>query len=457
MGDETVNEPGVERQLEASDSRGWLSQFPAPLRDVALLRLVGSIGAGGVLYLTPMVFHREAFSASAVGQGLALAALAGTVGRFASGALLDRGLNCSVPVLLAVLFSALADSLLLGARSFGAFAAGQVLLGSAMGLYWPAIELAVPLCAPPVSSARGYALARSADALGIASGALIGALLAGLGRLRGIYLVDMACVAVLAVLLLRRPLPAAPRARRPGRSDWRRWLPPLLPMLAVAVLATAIPALMQSALPLDLVRGGLARGPLPENVGALLIGLQLALLLLIQWPVGRFLSERPVAVGLGISLICFALGTGLLALSALSSAGVLLVVLAQLPLALGEAAFLPTATEAVVELSPRHHQGLAMALFSQCFAISAFGGPLLAGWMLDGQRHGAGLWLVVALLCLLGLPLVARIERVQRQTLLRVLQGAGSSADALSGAVDDDEDDDGTPDILYRIGPEPRG
>ena len=86
--------------------RLWWFQFPAPLRELAMVRLIASIGAGGVLYLTPMVFHREAFSASAVGQGLALAAVAGTVGRFASGALLDRGLNCSVPVLLAVLFSA---------------------------------------------------------------------------------------------------------------------------------------------------------------------------------------------------------------------------------------------------------------------------------------------------------------------------------------------------------------
>ena len=55
-----------------------------------------------------------------------------------------------------------------------------------MGLYWPAIELAVPLSCEPVSSARGYALARSADAAGIAAGALLGALLAWGGRLRGI-------------------------------------------------------------------------------------------------------------------------------------------------------------------------------------------------------------------------------------------------------------------------------
>ena len=48
-----------------------------------------------------------------------------------------------------------------------------------------------------VSSARAFALVRSADAVGVASGALLGAALAGLGRLRGIYLLDMGCLLAL--------------------------------------------------------------------------------------------------------------------------------------------------------------------------------------------------------------------------------------------------------------------
>jgi hypothetical protein len=50
----------------------WWNQFPAPLRELASVRLVASFGAGGVLYLTPMVFHQADFSASQVGTGLAL-------------------------------------------------------------------------------------------------------------------------------------------------------------------------------------------------------------------------------------------------------------------------------------------------------------------------------------------------------------------------------------------------
>jgi MFS family permease len=113
-----------------------------------------------------------------------------------------------------------------------------------------------------------------------------------------------------------------------------------------------------------------------------------------------------VVVGLAFSLLAFASGTLLLASSTLVPWGKWLMVGAQVPLAVGAAAFLPTATEAVVERTPEEHRGLAMALFSQCFALSGLLAPLLGGWMLDVQGHGAGLWLVATLALLLGLPLV---------------------------------------------------
>ncbi|MFM7651944.1 MAG: MFS transporter [Vulcanococcus sp.] len=404
---------GAQSEAQARSWRWWL-QFPAPLRELAIVRLVAGFGAGGVLYLTPMVFHRLQFSASAVGVGLAVAALVGTLARFASGALLDQGRSCGVPVLLAGLCGASGDLLLLHTSHLPGYIAGQVLLGMAGGLYWPAVELAVPLCSPPLPSARGYALVRSADAAGVAGGTLAGAVQAALGQLRGIYLVDIGAVLVLVTLLLRRPLPATSgvgsEASRGRYLPMQLWVRPLLPLLGIALVATAIPALMQSALPLDLVRGGLTREAQPQHLSALVIWLQLGLLLLVQWPVGQALARRPVAVGLGLSLAMFSLGTTMLALSALLPQGMALVVLAQLPIALGEAAFLPTSTQAVVELSPARHGGLAMALFSQCFALSALISPLIAGLLLDSHRHGAWLWMLVAVTCLLSLRLVGLIR-----------------------------------------------
>lgn len=192
-----------------------------------MIRLVGSFGGGGILYLTPVVFHQAQFSPLAVGQGLAAAAVAGTAGRLFSGWWLDRGLCTTRPVLLAALLSVLADSRLLSADSFAAYLQGQVLLGTAMGIYWPAIELAVPLSAPPLASSRAYALVRTGDALGVALGVLLGAALAGSRHLLGIYLVDIACMAVVMTLLLRSPLPTALAASgQEHRLNWRQWVRP---------------------------------------------------------------------------------------------------------------------------------------------------------------------------------------------------------------------------------------
>ena len=59
----------------------WWNQFPSGLRNVTRLRLLASIGAGGVIFMTPLIFHAIDFSASQVGSGLAVSALIGTAVR----------------------------------------------------------------------------------------------------------------------------------------------------------------------------------------------------------------------------------------------------------------------------------------------------------------------------------------------------------------------------------------
>ena len=391
----------------------WWNQFPPGLRHVTRLRLLASIGAGGVIFMTPLVFHAIDFSAREVGSGLAVSALIGTLVRLLSGSLLDKGLNCSWPVRGTTVLAILADLVLFQATDYPSYLAGQLLLGTAAGLYWPAIELAVPLSCGSLPSSRGYALVRSADALGIGLGALIGTLAAVIGKLRLVYGVEALCMAAVLILISITPLVGQrpSQSTQPASTGGRwTWLLPLLPVLGVSLVATGILSLQQSALPLDLVRGGLQRPALSEGASGALIALQLSLLVILQWPVGRWLSERPPAFGLGLSLGSFSLGCLLLGLSSLISQGTGLVLLALLPMALAQAAFLPTATEAVIEETPMEHRGLAMALFSQCFALSAIAAPLLAGTLLDLQGHGLLLWVVMAGACLIMLPTLQRLR-----------------------------------------------
>ena len=370
--------------------------------------------------MTPLIFHAIDFSAREVGSGLAVSALIGTVVRLLSGGLLDRGIRCSWPVRVTTLLAIAADLILLQADNYNSYLLGQLLLGCAAGLYWPAIELAVPLSCGNLPSGRGYALVRSADALGIGIGALIGTAAASLGMLRTVYSVEAVCMGAVLVLISLVPLQDGPPHRnlnsngtesRDQRASSRLpWLLPLLPVLMISVVATGILALQQSALPLDLVRGGLVRPALSESHSSALIALQLTLLVSLQWPVGRWLAERSIAFGLGLSLAGFSLGCSLIALSSLFENGTILVLAALLPMAFAQAAFLPTATQAVVEETPPEHRGFAMALFSQCFAISAIVAPLAGGFLLDLQNNGLLLWLLVSGACLTALPTLSHLK-----------------------------------------------
>ena len=372
------------------------------------------------MFMTPLIFHAIDFSASQVGSGLAIAALIGTVVRLLCGALLDRGLSCSWPVRITTLLAITADCVLIRAESYGGYLLGQLLLGCAAGLYWPAIELAVPLSCGSVPSGRGYALVRSADALGIGIGALIGTVAATLDTLRVVYAVEVLCMGAVLVLISLQPLidgqtvrdlnRAAANSDNSVSAPSRAWLLPLLPVLGISIVATGILALQQSALPLDLVRGGVARPGLSESHSSALIALQLTLLVSLQWPVGRWLADRSVAFGLGLSLAGFSLGCGLIALSSLFEAGTALVLLALLPMAFAQAAFLPTATEAVIEETPPEHRGLAMALFSQCFTVSAIVAPLAGGALLDAQNNGVVLWMLMGAACLMMLPALRNLQ-----------------------------------------------
>ena len=395
------------------------------------------------MFMTPLIFHAIDFSASQVGSGLAIAALIGTVVRLLCGALLDRGLSCSWPVRITTLLAITADCVLIRAESYGGYLLGQLLLGCAAGLYWPAIELAVPLSCGSVPSGRGYALVRSADALGIGIGALIGTVAATLDTLRVVYAVEVLCMGAVLVLISLQPLidgqTVCDLNRAVANSDnsvsapSRAWLLPLLPVLGISIVATGILALQQSALPLDLVRGGVARPGLSESHSSALIALQLTLLVSLQWPVGRWLADRSVAFGLGLSLAGFSLGCGLIALSSLFEAGTALVLLALLPMAFAQAAFLPTATEAVIEETPPEHRGLAMALFSQCFTVSAIVAPLAGGALLDAQNNGVVLWLLMGTACLTMLPALRNLQpRYRNSTELNPINSERIT-DAIAG------------------------
>ncbi len=398
-------------------SKDWWFQFPSKLRLITSTRFLASIGAGGVIYLTPLVFNQLDFSATSIGTGLAAAALTGTVARLVTGGFLDKGVNSSLLIRLACFVAIIADFYLFRANNYENFLKGQILLGIAAGIYWPSVEISVPISCEKTSSSKGFALVRSADALGVSIGALIGSFAAWLNIIRLIYIVDISSMLLVISLLTisktkYRNISAEEITENSNKikpkSDLKHdfiWIKKIIPILIISLLSTGIFALLQSALPIDLVRGGLHRPPLSAGWSSCLIAVQLGLLVIFQWPIGVRVSRRSINYGLRLSLICFSIGCFLLCLSNILEAGVLFALIAQVPMAIGLASFLPTATEGIIKISPLRKRGVALALFSQCFAISAILVPLASGKIIDSQGNGILVWLVTGIFSILLTPL----------------------------------------------------
>ena len=385
----------------------WWEQFPTSLRTITKSRFLVSMGAGGVIYLTPLVFNQKDFSATQIGIGIAIAALIGTIARFASGLLLDKGINCAQLVKATAFLGIIADLTLFNAQNYSQFLQGQLIIGLATGLYWPSIELAVPLSCGIFPSSKGFALGRSADALGISTGVCIGSIAAWAGAIKLIYLFDIFWMFCLFCLLKETSIKNLRKKQqnRPDKNHYSlldvRWINPLVPILFISLLATGILSLMQSALPIDLVRGGIYRPEISEGWSGAIIAVQLILLVIIQWPTGKWVAGKKLTYGFKVSLLGLGIGCLLIGLSSLFVNGALLILMAQLPISFGLAVFLPTSTEAIISATPLEKQGIAMALFSQCFAISAFIAPIISGKLLDSHGNGLILWTSVFMLCIL--------------------------------------------------------
>ena len=406
----------------SSVSNYW-EKFPVSLRLIIKARLWTAIGAGGVLYLSPIIFNSLGFSAEQIGRGITTAAFAGITTRFGTGYLLDKKFSSIKAIKVACLFAILSDFILFYSQNFLAFLCGQFFLGAAAGIYWPSVELAIPLnCNTKIKSSEGYSLARSADAIGVTLGVLIGTIGTYFEFTRIIYLIDILCMLyifnILTNMLYIYNVNDKVQIKRdiefsyldPKKKNNLKWVVNLLPLLLITLFVTGVMSLLQSILPLDLANGGIIRPPFIEQRVATLVTLKLVLLAIFQWPVGYILRNKNSSFKFKLCLISLIIGFIFLSLSNLLLNGYILILLAFIPLTISLCIFLPSASDSIIKSSPIKYQGTAIALYSQCFGISSLTIPWMAGKLIDNLNSAFELWLIVSLICLALLPISKYIK-----------------------------------------------
>ena len=68
----------------------WWIEFPFHLRLITKIRFFASFGAGGVIYLTSLIFNNIGLTATDIGLGFFISAIIGTLTRFFTGNYLNK-------------------------------------------------------------------------------------------------------------------------------------------------------------------------------------------------------------------------------------------------------------------------------------------------------------------------------------------------------------------------------
>ncbi len=389
------------------NNKFWWSQFPFHLRLITKIRFFASFGAGGVIYLTSLIFNSIGLSATEIGLGFTVSAIIGTITRFFTGNYLNKTGKIESPLIISSMINIAAGFFLIISKDTYFYIVGEGLIGAAAGIYWPTAEFVVPYFCIPIDTRKAYALVRSSEALGIFLGVFWDGVMNNFIYFKSIFINDIFCMITIIILILRNKKSIKNTLEKSQKtalnlieSHQESWNKNTYNIVLSVVLITSSLALIQITLPLDLVKGGIHREALNEQLISFIISFQLILLLFLQWPIGSWISKKGKLFGLKFSLINFAFASFLLFVSSyLNVASFSLVFTAIILLSLGTSSFLPTSTDVVFSIAPSNKKGYALALLSQCFAMGYFFGPFISGRILDLFGYAAIIWLAISILC----------------------------------------------------------
>ena len=168
--------------------------------------------------------------------------------------------------------------------------------------------------------------------------------------------------------------------------------------------------LLQSILPLDLANCGIIRPPLREQRVAILVAYKLILISLFQLPLAYFIRNKSWPFKFRLCLKLLPAGFIFLSLSNLLIKGYVLILLAFIAIPIAICIVLPSGSDAIIKCSSSKKRGAAIALYSQCFGISALLIPWIAGKLINTYNTAFQVWLIFSLICIILIPICKRIQ-----------------------------------------------
>ena len=421
------NLPALSQPLQ--QLRAWLPPLKREIWILSFGQLMLFIGQGFTLVYASIYFVNElGFSPTQVGLAQGSIGVSGLVGRFFAGSALNSPkLGRRGTLLLSAVIAALGSFLLASAHTFAVLVAGNLLLGLGISLYWPATLTVTTDLTESEHLTEAMALARLADHLGLAVGALMaGQYIAAAGS----YLVLFIGKGILYLLFSAVIwfTIAETRHTETPLTTWADWGQALRDRpFALYLLANLFfpiyAAQSSSTLPLYLANfmpGGNTETGFSGQFISYFFVWHVILKICLQLPLTRIFRSRSHSSLLIAALIVWCLGFVMIWLpNAVPQVALVAVVSAMACLAIADVLYAPSASALVGDLAPASLRGIYFSLESQCWAIGFLIGPSLGGWALDHPTAvGAKLWLYFVLSAVIALGLLILLRReIGSQTL----------------------------------------
>jgi len=397
----------------------WLPQLPPQVWSLATAQFLSEVGRGFTLFSAPIFFvNQVGLSITAVGIGLGSGAIAGVIGRFLGGTLIDSTLvGRKNTILLSTAISAVATVVFLFTHNLPIFIIGNLLTNLGIALLRSAINSAIADLTTDAQRTESFATMGVVSSIGIGLGALGAGYLISAGinyrvmfALNGIsWLVFFGVVYV----TLSETYEGLTPEKIPGPPDWIVALGdrPMMVFIVVNIIFSTYMYQLQSILPLYLSNfvngGGLSAG----TIGMLFTWHKI-FTALCQLPLTRWLNRFNHPIALTISMGLWGVGFGLIWVTGVAPMGfVLWAILALSIMGAAISAYIPAAAAFVAELAPDSGRGIYFSMYSQSAAIGYFIGPSLGGWALDRSRAIAdGFWLAAAVSVGLGILILQYLQ-----------------------------------------------
>ncbi|MDZ8033284.1 MAG: MFS transporter [Nostoc sp. DedSLP04] len=380
-----------------SQLSSWLPSIHPQVWVFAIGRFLSEVGTGCTLFYAPIFFVNQlGLSATSVGVALGSASISGIVGRIAGGSLADSEYwGRRRTLLLATAISAIASLVLAATDNFTSLVIGSLISGLGIGFYWPAAEAVVADASQIDNRRETFAIARLADNLGLAIGiVLAGFLIAIIGSYRWLFVIDaISFMAFFGVVYVGINETEQQQIEEPEKTElFAAWMAVLrdwrfLVYIAVNIFFTIYISQIHSTLPLYFKNfvfvESTAKGFAETTISGL-FAWHLLFAIICQLPVTSILKRCSHTLALTVSGIFWAIGFGLIWVSAtVSSHHLLWVTLALGVLAVAIVSYTPSAASLVTELAPENQRGVYFSINALCWAIGSFIGHPLGGWALD--------------------------------------------------------------------------